>query len=237
MEKRQQKIAERYKNVLQIPANEKNTQLELPISYFQSGFAFPLMPIVKHDGIFLFHWGLIPHWVKDETTAKDIRMKTLNAVGETIWEKSSFRKCIANKRCLIPVNGFYEWRDVNKVKYPYYIRSIENDIFSLGGIYEEWLNKVTGEVIHSFSIVTTQANPLMEKIHNLKKRMPLILHQSDEEKWLNPSLPQAEVNSLIQPFPQDQMNAYTISKNANSSRYNRNVPEILEKVNYPELEG
>ena len=234
MEKRAEKYAQRYKDV--IAPEWKPTQLELPISYFQSGFAFAQVPVVKHNGIFLFHWGLIPQWVKDEAGAKDIRMKTLNAVGETIFERASFRKSIATKRCIVPVHGFFEWRDFQKAKYPYFIRSTENEIFSLGAVYEEWLNKATGEIVNSFSIITTEANPLMEKIHNLKKRMPLILHQKDEAAWVNPDLPRAEIAELIKPFPQEKMEAHTISKDANSTRNNRNVPEILEPVAYPELD-
>ncbi len=82
--------------------------MELPVYYFVSGFAHPRLPIVKHDGIFLYQWGLIPFWVKDEEVAKLSQQRTLNAVGETVFSKPSFKNSIATKRCLLGVNGFYE---------------------------------------------------------------------------------------------------------------------------------
>jgi len=229
-----------------ITANEYYAQLpvvkssgvpipELPYHYLVSGFSHPRLAIVRQEGIFLHEWGLIPSWVKDQETANDLWNKTLNAVGETAFEKPSFRKSISLQRCLLPVSGFYEWREVNGVKYPYYIQLKEQDYFSLGSLYDTWINKQTGEIRDTFSIITTPANPLMEKIHNLKKRMPLILSREDEMKWLDPGLKAADIKELIKPFPEAWMKAYTISRDANNARNNRDVPEILKKVEYPEL--
>lgn len=235
LERRQERYAERYKDVLPEPVFKSVTQGELPFYYFVSGFAHPILPIVKQDGIFLFEWGLIPGWVKDKDTAKDMQGKTLNAVGETVFEKPSFRKSIGSKRCILGVCGFFEWRDVNKAKYPYFIRVRGADMLSLGCIYESWIDRSTGETRNTFSILTTPANPLMEHIHNLKKRMPLILAREDEQKWIDPDLPTEEIIALIKPFPQIEMRAYTVSKLANGSKNNRNVPEILNEVEYAEL--
>jgi len=196
----------------------------------------PLLPVVCSDSIALFSWGLIPGWVKDEKQAKEIRSKTLNAVGETVFEKPSFRNSIRSKRCLLGVSGFFEWRDVAGKKYPYYVQVKGEELFSLGCIHETWLNKTTGELIPTFSILTTPANPLMEKIHNLKKRMPFIIGRSDEKKWVDPDLDADEVKKLITPFDENKMMAYTVSTKINSPRNERNVPEAIEKVNYPELE-
>ncbi len=235
MERRQERYAERYKDVLPEPIFSSITQGILPFYYFVSGFSHPLLPIVKQDGIFLFEWGMIPGWVKDIDTAKDMQGKTLNAVGETVFEKPSFRKSIGSKRCLLGISGFFEWRDVNKVKYPHFIHLKSVDIFSLGCIYECWVDRSTGETRNTFSIVTTAANPLMEKIHNFKKRMPLIISKENEKKWIDPDLTAEEVNSLIKPYPETDMTAYTVSKLANGSKNDRNVPEILNEVDYPEL--
>ncbi len=235
MEKRQQKYAERYQHVLPKEGSKQIILDELPTYYFISGFAHPLLPIVKHDGYLLFEWGLIPAWAKDMATANDIQSKTLNAVGETVFEKPSFKKSILSQRCLLGVSGFYEWRDVNKVKYPYFIKTKSHDIFSLGCIYESWVDKSTGEVKNTFSIITTPANPLMESIHNLKKRMPLILSPQDEKKWIDPNLTKEEISLLIKPYSENNMTAYTVSKSVNSARNNRNIPESIQPVNYPEL--
>ena len=103
---------------------------ELPSYYLVSGFSYPQLAVVRQDGVFLHEWGLIPSWVKDQDTANDLRTKTLNAVGETVFEKPSFRKNVVSQRCLLPVSGFYEWREINGVKYPYYIRLAGQDYFS-----------------------------------------------------------------------------------------------------------
>ena len=156
-------------------------------------------------------------------------------MGETVFEKPSFKKSIINQRCILPVTGFYEWRDINGVKYPYLIHATENEIFSLASIYDTWIDRNTGEIKNTFSIITTPANPLMEKIHNLKKRMPLILSPEDESKWLDKDLNSEQIKKLIKPFNAQNMSAYTISRAANNARNERNVAEILEKVDYPEL--
>jgi len=235
MEKRAQKYEDRFKAVL--PANQETHVLngELPRYYFVSGFSHPQLPIVKHDGIFLFEWGLIPAWIKDPAGAAEIQNKTLNAVGETVFEKPSFKKSIASQRCLLGVSGFYEWRDFQKAKYPHLIQVKDQDIFSLGCIYETWVDKSTGELRNTFSILTTPANPMMEKIHNLKKRMPLILKPEDEQKWIEPGLSKAEIEALIKPFDEAEMRAFTVSKEVNNARFDRNTEQAIERVDYPEL--
>jgi|SRR5659263_8268 len=235
LESKQQKYAERYKELLPGSTVKQAIQDKLPIYYFVSGFSHPLLPIVKHDGIFSFEWGLIPFWIKDNKAAKDIQDMTLNAVGETVFEKPSFRNSVNIKRCLLGINGFYEWRDANKVKYPYFIHTKSSDIFSVGCIYESWTDKNTGEIRNTFSILTTPDNPLLESIHNLKKRMPLILSQEDEKKWIDPKLTPAQINELIKPYAESDMAVFTVSQNVNSVWNNRNIPESIEKFDYPEL--
>lgn len=235
MEKKAENLAARYKGVFQ----ESSFQIELPLNlsllYFVSGFSHPQLPIIKHDGLFLFEWGLIPFWIKDMHAANAIRTKTLNAVGETIFEKPSFRKSIVSQRCLLGVNGFYEWREYKKIKYPYLIQTKSHSIFSLGCIYESWVDMDTGEIKNTFSILTTAANPLMEKIHNQKKRMPLIIAASDESKWIDPKLSKEKIEEIIKPYDESDMKAQTISMNSNNVRFDRNTPEIITPVNYDEL--
>ncbi len=235
LERRMDKYDARYKEVLPTDHIEQIKTGELPLFYFVSGFSHPQLPIVKHDGIFFYEWGLIPFWIKDHFSSKDIQNKTLNAVGETVFEKPSFRKSIISKRCLIGINGFYEWREFNKQKYPYLIKTKSYEMFSLGCLYEHWVDISSGEIRNTFSIITTPANPLMERIHNVKKRMPLILKREDEGKWIDPHLKKEEIQKLIMPYDEADMTAYTISKKANSTANNRNVPEIIEKFEYPEL--
>ncbi len=210
-------------------------KIEFPTYYFVSGFSHPTLPIITKNGIELADWGLIPFWIKDENAATDIRTKTLNAISDTVFEKPSFKKAIQSQRCLLPINGFYEWRDFNKTKYPYLIQLKDKSIFSLGCIYDIWVDQATGEIRKTFSILTTTANPLMEKIHNLKKRMPLIIHEDDERMWIDDSLKTEEIKKMIQPFDESAMTAYTISRDVNNSRFDRNVEHIIHPVQYIEL--
>lgn len=214
---------------------EKNIP-EIPDFYMISGFEFPKLPVVTNKGVSLMQWGLIPSWTPDTASAMKIRTQTLNARGETVFEKAAFRKSIASKRCILPVTGFFEWRECNKLKYPYYVIPSDENGFSIGSIYDNWVDQETGEIFETFSIVTTEANDLMAKIHNTKKRMPLLLSQENANRWLNSSQTNQDIRKVIQPYPDTKMKAYTISRNANHTHINRNVPSIVNEVKYPEIE-
>lgn len=235
LERKLLKLAERYKEVvspddLNIIQNE-----ELPLYYFVSGFSHPRLPVISSEGIGMREWGLIPFWTKDEEFASKIRNQTLNAVGETIFQKPSFRSVIRKNRCLLPVSGFFEWREVNKIKYPYFIKVKNEELFSLGCIYDAWVSKDTGERIETFSIITTPANPMMEIIHNNKKRMPLIIPRENEKQWTDSRLDEKEINQLIKPYPESGMHAYTVSRDVNKPRNQRNSPDAIKEFKYEEL--
>lgn len=168
--------------------------------------------------ISFYRWGLIPFWAKDIS----IGNKMINARAETIIEKPSFKQAFRNRRCLVLSNGFFEW-EKSKEKTPYRICLQDCAPFSMAGIWESW-KSVEGEMIRSFSIITTRANSLIENIHD---RMPVILKREDENKWLS-SAPEEELLDLLQPYPSDRMITYPVSKKVNSPV--NDVPEILEKV-------
>ncbi len=208
--------------------------------YFSvSGFAHPNLSVIsaeEPETIQQFTWGLIPFWTKDAETSKIYSNNNLNAKSETIFEKKSFARSIKSKRCIIPVTGFYEWRDVNKQKYPYFIYPKNGEVFSLGGIYDTWKDGLTGETLNSFSIITTEANQLMAKIHNIKLRMPFILLQEQENTWLNPNLEELEIKALMKPYEDSNMDAFTISKRITSRTENPNDVTTAEPFTYPELQ-
>jgi putative SOS response-associated peptidase YedK len=206
--------------------------------YSVSGFSHPDWPLILSEAPDKFcnaKWGFIPSWTKTKEDALKFRDNCLNAKGETVFHLPSFRNAIRKRRCLVPVTGFYEWMDYNKNKYPHHIAVKDVPFFSLAGIYEDWIDKETGEIVKTFAIVTTEANPLMEKIHNIKRRMPLILSREKEAIWLNESTTEAELKELIKPFDEHKMSAYTISKRITSRKDNPNAPETLEPHEYPEL--
>ena len=198
--------------------------------YLVSGFSHPKLPIIRQGVIELSEWGLIPSFALNEDKANELANMTLNARSDTIREKPSYKKSINTQRCILVVDGFFEWRHEDGKKLPYYIYPADEKVFYLGCIYNSWVNKLTGEVRDTFSIITTDANPLMEYVHNSKKRMPLILTKDDIAAWIDPSTKQDVVNTLMKPYPEDLMQAHAISSDAGNSRKNRNVPEIKLKV-------
>ena len=150
-----------------------------------NAFSFSETPIITNENpgeIQMFQWGLIPFWAKDD----QIKKMTLNCKIETADEKPAFRNSVDN-RCLVIADGYYEWQWLDskgKEKQKFLIQPKDQEIFAFAGIYSTWENPDTQETIHSYSILTTQANELMSKIHNNKKRMPVVLHKNDHTKWL-----------------------------------------------------
>jgi putative SOS response-associated peptidase YedK len=174
------------------------------------GFSYPELPVVireSEDIIDIFNWGLIPAWVKSQAEAERIRSYTINARSESLFEKPSFSSAIYKRRCLVPATGFYEWQHQGKIKIPYFLELIDKSLFAFGGIWDEWVNQETGEIKHSFSIITTEANPLMAEIHNSKKRMPLILPFELESIWLQNDLTKSDIMDIMKPFNENLMSA------------------------------
>ena len=197
-----------------------------------SGFAHPELPIVKQGSIELGEWGLVPSFIVREEQAKDIQNKTLNARSDTIYERKSYKDAIVKQRCVLVIDGFFEWKHTPSEKIPYYIYPTDGTVFYLGCIYNSWVDKGTGEMKDTFSIITTDANPLMEIIHNSKKRMPLILNKNDIAMWIDPESSHENVNRLMKAYDETKMGSHSISKDASYANRNRNYPEIKDEVEY-----
>lgn len=211
---------------------------EDPKGFHMNGFSHPGAVVVANDNPRAYQqmkWGLIPFWVKNQEQAKQMASRTLNAKCETVFELASFRAAISKRRCIIPVNGFYEWMHLKGKTYPHYIYPKDGSVFSLGGIWEEWADKSSGEIIRTFSIVTTAANPVMEVIHNTKKRMPLILDPEKELDWISEGLSREDISSLMLPYDADGMAHHTISRLVTSRTEESNVEEVKKPENYPEI--
>jgi len=170
-----------------------------------------------------FVWGLIPMWAKDPT----IGNRLINARGETIAEKPSFRGSFKHKRCLILADGFYEWKTNtgNKTKTPYFIHMKDLKPFAFAGLWDSWEGS-DGSSVKTCTIITTEPNELMETLHN---RMPVILHPRDYGRWLESS-PQAPENllPLIKPYPADAMSAYPVSTLVNKPQ--NDSPQLIVPV-------
>jgi len=205
-------------------------------SYYYHAFGLPSLPAVcssEPSEIRLLKWGLIPSWTRSIDQANIIRYKTFNARSESIDTKPSFSSAFAAKRCIIPVKGFFEWQHVGNEKIPWYIYQSENEVLSIAGIYDDWIENSTGEVFSTFSIVTTDANDLMARIHNSGKRMPVILNNSSEARWLDLSVTKEDALRLLIPCPSDILKAHTISPLINSRSSDKNTPELIQPYNYP----
>jgi putative SOS response-associated peptidase YedK len=206
-------------------------------SYYYHAFGLPSLPVIcseEPSEIRQLKWGLIPSWTKSISEANIIRFKTFNARCETISSKPSFSPAFRSKRCIVPVKGFYEWQHAGNEKIPWYIYHFNNEILSMAGIYDQWIENSTGEAFGTFSIVTTEANDLMSTIHNSGKRMPVILSKTAETKWINTSTTESDALNMLIPCPSDILRAHTISPLINSKTANRNTPEVIEHYKYPQ---
>jgi putative SOS response-associated peptidase YedK len=204
-------------------------------SYYYHAFGLPDLPAIcseAPDSIKLLKWGLIPSWVKTDEDADLIRFKTFNARSETIQQKPSFSSSLKMMRCIIPVSGYFEWQHIGREKIPWYIYSADNEILTLAGLYNKWTSSSTGEVLDTFSIVTTDANDLTAEIHNSGKRMPVILDRNSESLWLNLSVDESEVLNLCKPAPSGILAAHTIGPLINDRTANRNRVEVIQPYNY-----
>jgi putative SOS response-associated peptidase YedK len=170
--------------------------------------AIRLSPHTGKRELALFSWGLIPSW------AKDIKMgaKLINARSETVAEKPSFRASFKRRRCLIPADGFYEWKKDGKQKQPMYMHAINGRLWALAGLWETWIG-AEGSEIDSCTILTTTPNELMESIHD---RMPVILEPEDYDLWLKPGPNPDQGLHLLRPYPAEKMHAYPVSSWVNA---------------------
>lgn len=168
----------------------------------------------------LLRWGLIPHWAKDRA----IGSRMINARAETVAEKPSFRTAFKRQRCLIPADGFYEWKNTPDGKEPMRIGLKSWEPFAFAGLWEVWRSP-DNEVITSCAIVTTQANEFMEPIHN---RMPVILPRGAESIWLDNEADAGILQELLMPQSAPDMEAYQVSKLVNSPR--NDEPACIEPV-------
>ncbi|WP_019987347.1 SOS response-associated peptidase [Rudanella lutea] len=228
------------------PALESRFKATLPKGsplepvYHASAFGFPAWPILTRQQPEQFRyirWGLIPRWVRSADDADQIRAKTINARSESIFEKPSFRTAAQQgQRCLIPMTGFYEWHTIGSKKYPFYITTTDTPIFSVAGLWDEWADPESGELVATYTLLTTDANPLLAAIHNTKQRMPCLLTPEAEQAWLHESLDEKQTLELLATaYPASRMHSHSISKRITSRTETSDVPEVLEPANYPEL--
>ena len=175
----------------------------------------------------MLRWGLIPSWAKDAS----IGNKMINARAETVAEKPSFRSAFRHRRCLVPADGFYEWRREGEIRQPFRIGMKGGAPFAFAGLWEHWQSP-DGSELETAAILTTNANLALKSIHD---RMPVILPPEAYEPWLAPGADHREVANLLCPFPPELILAHPVSTYVNSPR--NTGPQCLEAVPPPEAPG
>lgn len=168
------------------------------------------VPVVLAEGgkrrLEMLRWGLVPSWADDP----GIGSRMINARSETAPEKPSFRRAFRDRRCLIPADGFYEWKREDGGKQPYYFRMDGGRPFAFAGLWESWTKD---REIRSCAILTTAANEVVAGIHD---RMPVILPKAHYEAWLDPEAERDELTGLLVPYPGDDLETYPVSRFVNS---------------------
>lgn len=166
------------------------------------------MPIIRiKDGrrrIEIMQWSLLPVWAKGNSKFK---FSTFNAKAENLMTSGLWKKSFESRRCLVPATGFYEWKSDKDGKHPYYIKVKGRDIFSLAGIFDEWTDQDTGEIISSYTIITTTPNKDMKGIHD---RMPVILEVKEEKDWLREDADLSDMMALLNPYKDKGLEMYEV---------------------------
>jgi putative SOS response-associated peptidase YedK len=190
-----------------------------------------LVPVITSQspkGFSFFYWGITPDFGQN----KPVAQKLINARAETVKEKISFKNSFEKRRCLIPADGFFEWKKLGKkTKIPYRFTLKDDELFAFAGIWEEY-ETVNGESQHTFLILTTTPNNLVEDVHD---RMPVILNRNMEKKWLDSYTSEAELLEMMNPYPSEQMMSYTVSPLVNSVQ--NDAPSVIRRTSPTDQHG
>jgi putative SOS response-associated peptidase YedK len=164
-------------------------------------------------------WGLIPFWAKEPKTG----YKTINARAETVAKSPAFRAAFKHRRALIPADGFYEWKKINKTKQPYLIQRPDRENFAFAGLWEHWENE-EGHMIESCAIITTESNDQIKQLHD---RMPVILEPQDHELWLDPNTKPDKAQKILRPYEKELV-MRPVSRKVNNP--SNDDPSCIEEI-------
>ncbi len=181
------------------------------------------LPVITQedpDRFTMHRWGLIPSWAKDPKIGSTM----INARLEGLMDKPFYRRALERRRCLVPMDGFYEWKREGTRKQPYRIQVGTGELFAMAGLYDVWKSP-EGEWVPSFTIITHAPNSFMAAIHD---RMPAILLRDRERVWLDPKLDLEQLLRLLQPYPDTDMRAYAVSEAVNNVKNNSAV--LIEPI-------
>ncbi len=209
--KSKEEIAKRFN--VGTPANFKPRYNVAPLQQL------PVITSKKPNEIGFMRWGLVPSWSLDATTAANM----INARGETITSKIPFKHCVKDQRCLIPADGFYEWKKEGKAKVPFRFTLSNEELFCFAGLWDSWENQETGDILNTVTIITTEANKLVSDVH---ERMPVILRKDLERLWISESITDSQISSLLKPYEAQSMASYKAHKSVNA--VSNDTPECIQ---------
>jgi putative SOS response-associated peptidase YedK len=213
----------RYTIIAKAEEIEKRFHVEVPEYYIPRYNAAPtqILPVITNhspDGLSFFRWGLIPSWAKDTS----IGSRMINARSESVHEKPSFKQALRKRRCIVPADGFYEWKKTDaKTKIPHRITLMKETLFSFAGLWEKYIDPDENH-IYSFTIITTSANEAIAPLH---ERMPVMLDQHAEDRWLDDSLDTHQHLELLKPYDPTVIRTYPVSNMVNKPENDN--PELI----------
>ncbi|WP_417856638.1 SOS response-associated peptidase [Xanthomarina gelatinilytica] len=206
--------------------------------YHLNGFAHPNMLVIpqeRSDVLAPAVWGIVPN-NKNTDEIKPYYKEAvkygggLNARSEKVFQHFIYKDSIMEKRCIIPVSGFFEPHDQNGKKYPFHFKSKSNDVLALAGLYTVIDTYIT------FTILTKEASPLFEKVHNTKKRQPIILDEDRTHNWLSVDLRASDIKDILKyHYPENNLEVYPVSKDLFNTNVDSNIPSIIERAYYDDL--
>ena len=198
------------------PAEELVETFDVPASTFHHAPRYNIAPgqdalVVAADRrgrrMGLLRWGLVPSW------AEGPGRRSINARGETVRSSASFRDAFAARRCLVPADGFYEWRGEGSGKVPYWFRPVDGSVLALAGIWERWAPP-GHDPYHGFAVLTVESNDDVMEVH---PRMPALLDPSVWDEWLSGDTPLDQVESLVAPAPPGTLLRHVVSARVNAT--------------------
>jgi len=228
--KTSKELATRYQATHSIlPSKEK----ELPFFYHANGFAHPVLTLLTQEAPRMLTtalWGIVPSG-EDASSLHAYYKKAaafgggLNAQAEKLFTHFLYQRAAFTQKCLIPVTGFFEPHEATGKKIPYYITRKDKEAFSLAGIYSK-----VGSLI-TCSILTKEASPFFAQVHNIKKRQPVLVHQSMEQEWLQGQLQEKEILEVLEtPYPEEELHYYPVFKSIFHPSQNSNIPEAIDPL-------
>ena len=184
----------------------------------------PIIRQSRHTGereLVQMRWGLVPFFTKDLSSLK--AFSTINARAENVTKSATYREPFKKRRCLVPASGFFEWKKLDgKTKQPFAFDLANGKMMAFAGLWDAWKDPANGQWLQSYTIITTEANELMAPVHD---RMPVILHPSDFNRWLDREVTNQPPVDLLRPFPADEMESFEVSKDIGNVK--NNSPELL----------